>query len=249
MVRRPFFRWRDWPSLLQFFDRIDIPSLFVVSLTPVFLMQANCPFCSGSLLDDGRLRGQTVACPHCGGQFQMPGVLEPPPPPVVVEGVRTIDRVVAQSQRYRRRRPKSDPTRYIAVGITLLLVITTIVCFVVLSRSRHDPSTGTSPGNDTSGGEARRVVRMALDSWTFGDSFDEFRDSHPEIYASFPSWAASQDLQRYEITSSRYNSSLRMNQFTVILVFRTEAGSDVREKRTVSVEQEAAGWHLHVSAR
>ncbi len=36
-------------------------------------MKATCPHCHGHVAPDPALAGVVVVCPHCGGQFQMPG--------------------------------------------------------------------------------------------------------------------------------------------------------------------------------
>ena len=202
-----------------------------------------CPFCSGELVDDGSLAGHTVACPYCGGQLQMPtGVLSPTPPPIA-DYVPTPQPALPRVQRKRRRQKRSDPVPYVVSVTTLIVAVAVVVGFVVL-RSPRDGGLPTRQAGSRAQ-EARGILTTVLDSWVLGDSYDEFHASRPDIRAPIASWAANKALMRYEIEASRYNESLKMEQFSVTFIFLNELGQEVREPRKVYVERDEDGWQIH----
>ena len=206
-------------------------------------MRMRCPFCSGELLDDGSLSGQTVGCPYCGNQLQMPtDVLNPTPPPVN-DYVPPPQPAVPRVQRQRRRRKRSDPIPYVVSGITLIVGTAIVVAFVLLRSPRNTRSPIRQPESRSQ--EARDILTDVLDSWVLGDSYDEFHASRSDIRAPIASWAANKALMRYEIEASRYNESLKMEQFSVTFIFLNELGQEVREPRKVYVERDEDGWQIH----
>ena len=79
--------------------------------------------------------------------------------------------------------------------------------------------------------DARRVVKVALDSWAFGDSYAKFQKDHPEIGISDPN-RITKRLVKYDIGNARKEG----NRFALLVTF-TFAGEsgDVTRSGSYSV--------------
>ena len=81
--------------------------------------------------------------------------------------------------------------------------------------------------------QARAKLRLALDSWVFGDSITRFEAAHPDIHFGDYDWVLTKVLQRYEMGAARpYGSGY---EISVILTFESQAGTEIRRTAKYTV--------------
>ena len=114
----------------------------------------------------------------------------------------------------------------------------------LLERDSSDP-----PTHATDQETAKEKLRLALESWQFGDSEESLKKKHPEI-SFFSNFGAVTEympytpkLQRFEITSGRPSKNpkfptLTVYEFNVIHTFESKAGTDVKKGHIYDVSTE-----------
>lgn len=132
-----------------------------------------------------------------------------------------------------------------AVGLTvtfLLLVVTALSGCSSEQAAKSDPkpkgSDAKAPTGEVTEAQAKDKLKIALDSWVFGDSREKFEKDHPDIYFQ-PS--KTRDLYkplRYEVQAAR-KSGKAAYEFSVLLEFQSKAGTEIKE--TVKYEVDAHG--------
>ena len=97
------------------------------------------------------------------------------------------------------------------------------------------------PGISEDEDEAKAKLKIALDSLVFGDSFEKFKKDHPNI--NFFELDRLYVLLRYEITAARKTKD-NCYEFAVILVFKSEAGTEIRKNKRYEVAKYTGGWNI-----
>lgn len=95
-------------------------------------------------------------------------------------------------------------------------------------------------------GEARSVLKAALDSWAFGDPIEKFEKGNPGVQFFDTNWIAKKRLGRYEIGNVRQDGMTF--EFLVTLTFREDSG-DVAKSHDYHVTKDAEGWVITAGGR
>ncbi len=90
---------------------------------------------------------------------------------------------------------------------------------------------------------AEAKLRIALDSWAFGDSYEEFEGNHPDVMVFELDWRAHRyTLIGYEVGQSRIEGFTKddgtpssMVVFAVTLTYTNMAGQEVKRKKQYNV--------------
>lgn len=145
--------------------------------------------------------------------------------------------------------------------LTRTFSIVTVMLGVILAGCGTSPSSTPSEGkakqaNDAahsarskssgSEGEARSVLKAALDSWAFGDPIETFEKSHPGVQFFDTNWISKKRLGRYEIGSVRKEGMTFA--FLVMLTFHEDSG-DVTRSSDYHVTKDAEGWVITAGGR
>jgi hypothetical protein len=111
---------------------------------------------------------------------------------------------------------------------------------------------GVAPDEADKTTEATKKLKVSLDSWTFGDSAENFKKNHPDIDFSDLGIRRSNVLLRYEINNSRSmefkaeKATYQGVQFAVTLVFSGPGGKEIKEGRICNVHQVESGTWMVV---
>jgi hypothetical protein len=147
----------------------------------------------------------------------------------------------------------------------LFLCLCTVLC--ISSCTGDSKPTGeqpTSPGIGPSAsstatsdeGTANEKLRLALESWQFGDSEEALKKKHPEI-GRFSNFSAVTDyfpntpkLQKFEITAGRRvtNSqppTVSVFQFNVIHTFESKTGTELKRSHVYEVSADGKRWFIY----
>lgn len=109
---------------------------------------------------------------------------------------------------------------------------------------KRDSSDSTDAATDQE--TAKEKLRLALESWQFGDDKESFKKMHPEI-VTFSNLGAVRDyqpytpkLQRFEIISGRRTKKIKyptliVYEFNVIHTFESKAGMEIKKSHVYEV--------------
>ena len=90
--------------------------------------------------------------------------------------------------------------------------------------------------------EAKAKLKLALDSWVFGDTLEKFQKDHPDIMVGVRLHSLDK-LTRYEIGAGREKSPTSF-EFAVTHVFESKAGTDIKHSGTVTVAKLSDKWFI-----
>ena len=90
--------------------------------------------------------------------------------------------------------------------------------------------------------EAKEKLKLALDSWVFGDTLEKFHKDHPDIRVGVRLHSLDK-LTRYDIGTGRERSPTSY-EFTVTHVFESRAGTDIKRSGTVTVAKLSDKWFV-----
>lgn len=87
------------------------------------------------------------------------------------------------------------------------------------------------------------MLKMALDSWVFGDSLDKWKADHPDVtFNDIPCILRDKVLLRYEVGAARAKEDVSQKghklggtEYAVALVFSSRAGTELKESRVYQV--------------
>lgn len=114
------------------------------------------------------------------------------------------------------------------------------------ARQANDTAHSANGKSSGSEGEARSVLKSALDSWAFGDPIEKFEKGHPGVQFFDTNWITKKRLGRYEIGSVRKDGMTF--EFIVTLTFREDSG-DVTKSGDYHVTKDAEGWVITAGSR
>jgi hypothetical protein len=113
----------------------------------------------------------------------------------------------------------------------------------------------------TDEGTAKEKLRIALESWQFGDSEESLKQKHPEI-DRFSNFGAIMEyvpykpkLQRFEITSGRSFAkndapSLKFYEFNVIHTFESKAGTEIKRGHVYEIfTSDGKKWSINANLK
>jgi len=104
------------------------------------MQQVQCPHCRNVLVDDGQLAGQLVACPQCGGQFQMSGWSQQPPPIHVAAPSPSVSLPSSYRSTGRKQSPKTDQSVLVMLGLLGVVVLAGGgIAFALMQRPESTP--------------------------------------------------------------------------------------------------------------
>jgi hypothetical protein len=125
----------------------------------------------------------------------------------------------------------------------LLAVLPPMAIFVLLvgcSSEKTSPKGNASKGAGVSGTTeedlAREKLKMALDSWVFGDDGATFEKDHPEV--KFLD-SKLDKLMKYELGAGRKFQG--GHEFAVVLIFEGKTGREIKESRSYWVTRNPKG--------
>jgi len=90
-------------------------------------------------------------------------------------------------------------------------------------------------------GEARAILKAALDSWAFGDSVEKFEKDHPGVKFFDTSRSIDRMIGKYDIGTVRRDG--QTFEFLVTLTFRAEGG-DVNKSGSYVVVKDGTTWTI-----
>lgn len=111
------------------------------------------------------------------------------------------------------------------------------------AKAPAEPGVKTPMGTEA---EAQAILKVALDSWAFGDTLEKFEKDHPGIQFFDTNWITKKRLGRYEIGNVRKDGITF--EFLVTLTFREDAG-DVTKSGDYHVTKDADGWVITAGGR
>lgn len=184
-------RARQPATVPQGFDVAPVPPPVAPTTAPqkpppMFPDQIACPNCRRLMANDLSLQGQIVACPFCGGQFQIPAIAAP------VHGLPTAGPAGSYSSPppTRRKRKKRNRT---AFWLVLCLAVTVVsvggVGMVMFERGLLSFDIGDSEAS------ARATLSAELDKWMARQDHDA---KHVEVFMAILLDYHIQSLQRVE---------------------------------------------------
>ncbi len=115
----------------------------------------------------------------------------------------------------------------------ILFCCCSLLCFMAMG------CTPTPPAPDV---EAKALVKAALDSWSLGGSVSKFKETHKNVERFFDiDWIGTKVLLRHEIKGvQKSESPLGGHDVIAVLVFQSEAGTEITEQRRYHARQEVA---------
>jgi hypothetical protein len=212
----------------------------------------DCSSCSTNLQVPDNLAGKPVRCPKCGTVLKTPV-----PAPVAIPVI-----PVVQPKRENQGWLLSwTPRTFWIVGgvgggifLLLLILLLVVVLSASGSRSRSQGKGSTSDASVTkppskaglaavTEADAKSKLKTALDSWVFGDPLTRFESQHPGIHFGDLDRVQNLVLMRYEIGPSR-PFGIGCYEFSVTLVFQSQAGTEIRRSAKYSVMPDESGKWL-----
>ena len=116
-------------------------------MTPSELV--DCPFCPGKVVNDGRMAGQTVMCPHCRNPIQMPAA--------TTDFFTELGATRRQSVKVIRKKPSQNGGMIFAIvgGVLFLLVGVAIVITITINgadNAQNAKQTANDPNDPWNAG-------------------------------------------------------------------------------------------------
>lgn len=209
-----------------------------------------CPQCQGQMTVNSSLAGSAVECPHCKRQCTIPGSAPAAVPPAFQPIVTSTTRTTSTRHYDRGRRQQNSTVTTILIlgavfgGMAIFAIVASNLNPGSSDNSSEVQEDSNSSGNQSEAKEARRILRMALDSWVFGDKRQDFLDKHPEMSSiTLYRWISGAVLLRYEIKSQRRAGS--HHDFAVTLVFQSRARTELFEsKMFIVVKNDDGKWQI-----
>lgn len=162
----------------------------------------------------------------------------------------------------RQTRTSPRGTRWFIWAEAVLVVVITFI----LTGCGSEPS-AKSPGNANKGDaksnvpngkaqvggmtedQAREKLKVALDSWVFGDDDTKLKRDHPEIKFLDTDFIQGHKLLKYDLGAGR-TFEMAGFEFAVALSFASTAGTEIKETRPFWISKDEAGkWVIMKTPR
>ncbi len=116
---------------------------------------------------------------------------------------------------------------------SVILFCYSLLSFVTMGCTHTEP---------TPDAEAKAIVKAALDSWNLGGSNSKFKETHKNVERFFDiDWIGTKVLLRYEIKGvQKSESPIGGYDVIAVLVFQSEAGTEITQQRRYHAHQEVA---------